>query len=304
MNINIIQKRKEVILILFTGIIIAFLIGIISDIFFKSLFVGNELSISLISIVGLLISSSFAYFIILSKTENLKVSIKFPFTFDKNHLVFVDIPSSPPSLHARYLFDNLSMEEKRNLASYDLWDKFFNSPFDKFINEVVQETLLILLFRRLERKRQNWKSFKFAELPYRLQKNEHLKKSYGHEKVSIRMPTWATIETFGNNDLFLRIKSKYGIIELKWNISVTQIPYLSKYYISILSINNNKYIHDFIIDVSLVYNCKFWQMFSRGIIEYENWIEELENDFRKLDWQNSYDIIPLELLKEILNKLR
>jgi hypothetical protein len=303
---DIVGRRREVLLLLLTVIVLAILVSLLADVVFSYLFDTNRVLFTIAVIAALLGFSVLGYLTILSRTESTMVSVEFPFCFDREKRHFIDIPHCIPSVHARVHFDHLSQMAREELASYDIDPrKFFGSEFDHFVNDIVQAIILEPLIKNVSWRREDSKSFTFDDLPETMKRNNCLRRQASSDLgLEMYLPTWASLDTFGRYERFIRIKSKYGQIEFTWQIAYASRTSYTDPYIALLDSESEPDFHDFIVTLFMAYDCRYSQMYSRGLDNYMSWVLEMRRRLEQLDWKNTQAELQLVILESIVKEIR
>ena len=79
---------------------------------------------TIIFVLAMSIGILLIYVLLLAHNETIRCDIVYPLSFCKKKLKFNDIPFCPGSVHARYLFQHLSKEERMELSQDDRINTF------------------------------------------------------------------------------------------------------------------------------------------------------------------------------------
>jgi hypothetical protein len=202
---------------------------------------------------------------------------------------------------------------REDLASHDAIDDFFGSDFDRFVNYAVQATLLRLLFRPDPfQEKKGRKKLEFQDLPESVKSNICLRrdeeylaadKDLADHRLRVSIPNWAGLEFYGPYGQFIRVTSKYGNVEIQWQVSFLTRSLYTQVYVSLLGMENEPRTHDFQIDLSMLYECRYSWMHSRSLDEYAGWMLEVKERFQQLDWKKTQELLTLFIMKSVVKEL-
>ncbi len=299
------MRRKETLILLLTVIILALFVDLLGSILFSAFFEDHQSLFITAVVVGLLGVSLFAYLAVLSRAEREILDAQLLFCFSREQKSFIDIPHSPPSVHARVHFSRLSPAIQDDLASYGSPDKFFESDFDHFLNDAIQATLLTLLFSpSLLREEKNMTKVTFQNLPETMKRNACLRRESDQmPDFALSIPEWANLKTYGDYERFIRLTSKYGTLDIDWGLAFVPEAWYTDSYISLVGLNKDD-VFEFIVYVSMSYECHFSWMYSRELDEYIKWILEVRRSLEKYDWKKTQELLPLVILGSVAENLR
>src|SRR4030042_4422419 len=215
------DKRREILIIVLSGIVIAFLIGGIASIVYSHLAAFHPRWTLFGSLILLLIATSILYVVLVSSVRRFKMQVEFPLTFDRNSPRFVDLPHCPMSINARVCFNQLPESGRKHLTCYDTVPEFFGSELNRFIDHVIQLVLLETVVFSSERPESEMKGYTHLSkkhFPLGVTENHFLKDWLDEidSDRNILVPHFKEIQTFGRNNSFLRIYTKGGTLEFSW----------------------------------------------------------------------------------------
>lgn len=277
-------RKRELAIIVVTTIIAAFSINILSNIIVNDFYEEYRMELLIGSILILLSSSFFVVLLVFRYSRSGTVEISFPLSFDRKRMSFRDLPYCSPSVHARFQFDNLPDEGKRHLILYDKPLKFWDSEFSRFIDNVIQEWLLGVVFNNKFSDQDLLEKRDFSELPNGIRENKLFRSWFGDkQKVFLRVPHGAKIECHGRHNSFVTIKSFYGEAAFTWNVSFHQMPSFSGPFIDRESTDIE--CHDFLVALKMNYSCNFIPFLSKRLMGFSAWLEKMAQNLNDFDWE-------------------
>ena len=288
--VNIVKDTKrEILIILITVILIAFLISILANVAFTKLYANNPMWTTLS--FGLLFALAIIslYLTIVSKAKRYAGTISFPITFSRKLGKFLDLPDCPMSVHARVGFDKLPIEGQKHLTVYDNWQQFWSSDLQRFIDQVIQETLLTTIFKQFKFEERTYDSIQYTSLPEGITENNVLRnwlENY-EKKFELFLPYAHSVKTYGRNNCFLLFKSKYGMLRCEWNISYCNTPIFSEFFIKDADLKPLEDYHDYLIDLDFGYECNSWKILSKNLENFLEWVSDIERSLNANDWKKS-----------------
>lgn len=289
MKIKVSEKKRELIIIFVTTLIIAFLVGFSANIAFNYLFSKSPIWFSVATCIFLIISIIILYLTIVSTAQRSSVKISFPLTFSRKKVKFFDLPHCPISVHSRVCFNYLPVESQKHLACYDNYVHFWKSDLQRFIDHVIQEALLTTVFKQREFYERNYVEITYSSLPDGIKENRFLEKwmDVSKEDYAIFVPSPIGIKTYGRNNSFLRIETCYGVLRCEWDIIYCQAPIYSKYFVNEKDLKPVEDYHDFYINLSLFYECNIWKLLSKELKLFLQWAGDIELELVEYDWDKA-----------------
>lgn len=301
MNTNIAKEKKsEIIILVLTAMVIAFLASFFASFVYEEI---KDLGLFKYFLIGalilLIISLIFIYKLVLSNFSNKRITITIPITFSRTRESFLDLPHNMLSVQTRVNFNLLPKEGRTHLTTYDKWGEFFNSELHRFINQSIQSSIVSRILNHWMYETDDKSDFIEKEnLPKSIKENPYLK-DWIKDKGKIYGCKINKIGSFGPNDTFLEINSKYGIIKFTWSIAYAQMPRYSHYFFNDSELEPRVDYHDYIISLTLNYSVNPWQIFSSKSKTFHQWTDYLENKFRDYDWNTSSLERMLLLMKDL-----
>jgi hypothetical protein len=298
------DKRREILIIILTGIVIAFLIGGIASIVYPSLAAVHPKWTLFGSLILLLIATSILYVVLVSSVRRFETQVEFPLTFDRSTPIFVDLPHCPMNVNARVCFNKLPESGRKHLASYDTVPEFFGSELNRFIDHVIQDVLLETVVFSLdlsESKIKGYTRLLRKHFPLGVTEN-HFLKDWLDEIDSDRnifVPHFKEIQTFGRNNSFFRIYTKGGTIEFSWAVEYVSGAWYSEAFLPAQPRTRDR-LHDFEVIVSLLQNCSALKIFSAKVQDFVFWASAVEKILAKHDWRSSQN----DRLIYLINRIR
>lgn len=282
------DKRSDILVVILTAVVIAFLINGLSSVVFADFNVLHPLLMNLIAWPLLVIAVASLYFVLVSSVRRAKLQIEIPLAFNRNLCRFVDLPHCPMSVHARYCFDKLPDAGRLHLAEYDCPELFFRSDFQRFLDHVVQETLLsVVIFERNEHSK-DYTRLSRKHFPSGIVENQFLADWLREIKDDrlISAPYFKNIQTFGRNNSFFRIQTKGGTIEFSWIISWCNTPWRSEAFCTSEQATRDDF-HDFYVTLTVVRCCKATRIFSGKVQKFVGWSQIIFDRLAQHDWNAS-----------------
>lgn len=298
MVIDVSKKRSEVILLAITVIVMAFLVGIASNIVFTE-FYKDPYKARFTVVIGLsiIMTSLFGYFKILSQAELGSSKTKFLFTFNKSKGFFIDIPHCVTSVNGRLLFNRLPEEKQKEISQYKFQDlRFDDCELLVFLNNIVQEIILTGIVNNSFLSVKGCKKITVSQLPSSMRQNYCLDQS-----ETIYVPQQLNIETFGR---FIRLSSMFGNIDFHWKFSLGNQNHWTRSLLSVTNPDDTDEYSDFVAEVTMAYKCNFWPMFSKNLDTFLLWIELIERNLKEYEWADSERQMILFSLKKIASGLK
>lgn len=295
MKIDISKKRRETILFAITVILLAFLISIISNIVFSEFYiVPYKVKFTILIFVSIILTSLFGYFKVLSQSEGDFLKVKFLLTFNRSKKQFIDIPYCVSSVNARVLFHKLPKDKQEKISQFHIFKRDDSmNELEAFIDNVVQYIILTRILRfssRIELKK-----FPASQLPSDLRNNICF-----DESDNISIPTQLNIESV--ND-WIRLTSVYGNIDFRWNCDIGNKNHWTACFLKVIKPDDKDEYFDCLIEVTMLYKCKFWLMFSRNLDRFLSWIDLIERELKEYEWAESERQLMFLSLKEIASGL-
>jgi len=305
MEINIDARRKEAVLLLLTVIVLAILVSLLSNVLFDLYYSTNKTAFTIIILVLLIGTSVLSYFAIITKTTKTIISIEFPYCFSKNEKKFIDIESCVPSIHARVHFDQLPEGYKKEMVKFDAPSKFWESDLDNFVHNATQAIFLDLVFGGASYVIETENLLPYKDLPETIKRNDCVKRhAVRDDEYSLVLPKWAKIQTYGELERFIKVKSKYGELTVGWEIGFGNTAHYSSSYLTAIGIDPEKDAHEFIVNATLTYTTKFAYMHKKELDEYINWAQVTQRKFSELDWHLTREQLPLVIMQMLINESR
>jgi hypothetical protein len=285
MDIN--DRKKEVLIIFLSTISISLVLNVIASFVFNAFNKKNVTINFLLLIIITITLVLILYQVLTSYLRDRKIRITFPFSYNQSEKRFLDLPLCPSSVHARYLFNRLPKEDKDHLNDYNSPFKFFNSDMERFLDHVVQETILTIMIRYKDTSSSYFKEIKFLQMPIGIQENRHFKSNPDilSDKYSIFIPYFKNLKTFGRNNAFIQIFTQYGKISFSWDISNQSFAgYSNAFYHKLFKQHDD--FHDYVVDLVLNIELNNWYLFSKRFNQFLNWVSNIELLARNNDWDS------------------
>ena len=285
------NKRNEILVIVLTVLVIAFLLGGLTSVAYPVLMAAHAwLTVSL-SLLLLVIAVLVLYIILVSSVRRSVMIVEFPVTFNRHEQRFVDLPHCPMSVHARVCFNELPPEGRAHLSCYDNLSNpnvFFGSDLERFIDQAIQMALLAIVVFNPGEKRPGLVRVSRPDLPIGIFENRFnncwVDKLDDNREVYV--PYLKSIESFGRQNAFFRVVSKGGSIELTWQVSYSSGPWYSEAFCQQTGQPENAF-HDFCVAVTLTRSCNAFRLFSRKVALFTEWARAIEASLCEHDWKTS-----------------
>ncbi len=292
MNVN--MKRFEVIIFVLTAIVLAFLVGLLSNAVFQTYYERNERLFTNVVIIISIVLILILIAMMLSKSEVKSSKTTCVCTYCVDEMKFIKIPHCIPSVHAKLTYEDLPQELRKEFSESNE-QKLAMSPGSlTFVNILVDK--LILEFIINSRKKE--KVITIEDLPEKIRERVKL----GDQRTfKLHVPNWVTIESWGNE--FIRVKTKFGVIKFYWNLSIHSEGYYSEPYLKIIDLKHCKKYRDYCITIHMKYYYNLWKMFSKEMDEFILWVNGLEEKMEKLDWERTEKYLPILLLQTIVEEI-
>jgi len=286
MTTGLSERKRELIMVVITAIVLALAINLLSNILFD-FFKADYLKQLLFATIGTILLFTLAVILLVFRySKSHTTEISFPLSFDRSIPRFNDIPYCAPSVHARVNFDNLPPAGRSHFLVYDEFDKFWGTDFNRFIDNTIQEWLLTVVFNGRSVKKKNLSRISFDKLPEGIRENNLLKNWWkDKDEMQLHLPDKAKLTTFGRHNSFLKIASFFGSTAFSWDISFFQVPSLSRPFLKNYDIKEIDNCHDFQINIKMSIDCNFIPFFSGRLKRFCSWIEQIEQCFLGFDWE-------------------
>ena len=304
MNQNPKDKKIDLLVIVISAIIIAIIINFLSNYFYEKL----HLKASLNWIIGglaiiLALAILLLYSLLFSNVGHNSITIFAPLTFSRKDNKFLDLPFNYLSVQTRVNFNKLPREGQIHLGTYDKsWSTFFDSELNRFLNQSIQTSIVKWILPRWKSENEHETCFiDKKDFPRPINENVYLK-DWLKEEGKLYAPFIQTIRSFGPNNAFIEIKTKYGRITFSWRILYSQTPYQSQYFFDKEFTTND--VHDFEILLTLSYKGNFWKIYSKKITKFYDWCTSLEILLHDYDWKTKQVDRVLLVVKELKDDLK
>jgi len=295
------KKRNNIILFIITVVILATNIGIVSNIIFN--FINENYRQFIPFIFLILLFFCIIAFIFLLRRETVLQKIKFPFVFNVNKKKFVDINCCPTSVHARYLFDHFSEEERKNFFKTYVKANEYKSikaaRLYQFFNFTVIEIILSIVIRDLDIG-SGYKTVSYSDI-FKDSSYKYFYKNCLKTKGQITIPKWLNISL---QDKKLLLMSKYGNITFQWTVQFRYGNYDVRPYLSLSNLNTKNKFYEIFINLFIEYDYNFLMVFSKKIIEFERFKNKIEDDYMNYDWKNVESKLLLMIFEKYKNLIK
>lgn len=281
------NRKKEIIVILLSSIVIALLLNIIASLLFSKI-PKESINLSLEIIICLtLLTVVIIYLIFASNLKNNDLTIKVPLSYNKKEKCFQKLPYCPMSVRATGYFSNKPKIQQNLLHMSNTYENFFNKDMERFIDHVVQELLITFILRNDYKTPKYFTAIKASQMPSGITDNSLLyKDGKVNENFILEAPYFEILSTYGRNNAFIKIYTKYGNIKFYWNISpMNAAPYSNFFYYN--SYKQVEDFHDYEIELHFSSECKYWYILSPNLEGFTNWIEYISNRLTEEDWETS-----------------
>lgn len=316
-------KRKDILILLFSVILLGIQISSISNVLFDKYYKDNIKLFILIMIISLLLNILLIIYIMI-KYEVYKKEIELKFMYDYNKKKFIDIPFNSTSVNARVLFDNLSEKDK---------DKIYYNMNEIIISELTEDTLeknkqffhfidcfvIELVFTRILKVGiQIDKKEKYFDIDINYIKELLVKFRYidvdemlgvgnafsvGNKVIKnscLRLPEGFNIKKVEENNL--RLESKYGFVCFKWDGYVGSIS-KETIMISEFKDTNLDKCNEITVNLSMEYGFTPLKLFKSSTVEFEDFVKVCEQQMRNFDKSTTMSKYKLELMHELSKKV-
>jgi hypothetical protein len=301
MNTKIVsEKKSEVIVLVLTAMIVAFLASFFASLVYEKIKDLESFNYFFIAaLVLLLISSFFIYKLVFSNFSDKRITATVPIAFSRTKENFLDLPNNKLSVQTRVNFNSLPKEGRTHLTTYDKWGHFFNSEFNRFFNQSIQASIINRFLNNWEYETKDKTDFIEKEnLVKSIKENPYIK-NWIKDKGKIYGPGINKLESFGPNDCYLEIQSKYGTLKFSWSISYAQMASYSNYFFNDKELEPRVDYHDYIVTLRLNYSVNPWRAFSSKSKIFNQWCDYLEMEFNDYDWDSSSLERILLLMKDL-----
>lgn len=288
MTTNGLDKRREVFVLLITVLAIAILTNFAAGILFQEVYPRHP-TISIFTCGFLLLVLSLGLYLTVVKSATKSITLaEIPLCFSRKLQRFIDLPHCPLSVHARVSFDKLPDEGRKHLTCYDNGEDFWQSELERFIDHVVQEALLTTVFRPDQSGQSKFDHIPYSELPQGVKENRQLKEwiNISHE-FSLAAPYRPEVTTFGRNNSFLEITTRFGSVDAKWDIAYCNAPSYSEYFVNNPDLEPITDYHDFQVRITLATRSSPWKLLSPKMAAFFEWANTIEAKLTEYDWETS-----------------
>lgn len=288
MTTNGLDKRREVFILLTTVLAIAILTNFGAGILNQEVYPRYP-TFSIITCVFLLVVLSLGlYLTVVKSATKLTTLAKIPLCFSRKLQKFIDLPHCPLSVHARVSFDRMPEEGRKHLTCYDNAKDFWQSDLERFIDHVVQEILLTTIFRRDQAVQSKFHHILFSELPEGVRENRQLKEWIKPlTEFDLAAPYPPEVTTYGRNNSFLQIATRFGSIDAKWDIAYFNAPSYSRYFVSYPDLEPIEDYHDYEISITLAARTSPWKILSPKMTAFFEWANIIGAKLTEYDWETS-----------------
>ena len=284
---DIFRKRREIIVLILSFLVISFLVSGLASYTVMKLGISNDIMIWIISSFVILIGIFTIYYLLVASLRNNRFQIVVPITFDRINKRFVDLPFCPFSVNARVAFDQLSSENKTHLASYTN-SNHIGTDLERFINCLIQNIVLTRVIFRPHQANMRFNKIKKVDLPEGIKENQILTDWIAEldNNDRVRIPDFKSFESYGRNNSWFKIRTKGGKIDIAWVSSYMQVSYYSKAFISTKPDSDFDYC-DYILKIYFSRTCNVLKLFSKKATSFNEWIDIVEDNLRNHDWKES-----------------
>jgi len=180
-------KRYEVILFLFSAIVLAFVVGLLSNIIFTRYYESNKTVFTWTIVILFFVLFTLLILIMLSRKENGFIRAQCVFTYCFNDMKFIDLPHCVASVRGRVKYEDVSDELKDEFYESNMKNEFWASSIRDFFNIVMQEIVLDVIINSHRFNTEKRKTLTVNDFPekikIRLQDCSHLSYSISVPKV-------------------------------------------------------------------------------------------------------------------------
>ncbi|MDR5587897.1 hypothetical protein [Clostridium aquiflavi] len=316
-------KRKDILILIFSVILLGVQISLISNILFDKYYKDN-IKLFVLIIIVLLLLNIFLIINIMIKYEIYKKEIELKFVYDYSKKKFIDIPFNSTSVNARVLFDNLP-EKHKDKIYYNIEERIINGLTEdnleshKQFFHFIDCFLIQLIFTRILKGRiQRDKKKKYFDIDINYLKELLVKFRYidvdemlgvcnsisiGNivlKSSCLSLPEGFNIKKVEKNNI--RLESKYGFIYLKWDSCAGGVSQETKMISEIEGINLDE-CNEITVNLSLEYGFKPLKLFKSSTVEFEDFIKVCEQQMVKFDKSTTVSKYKLKLMHELSRKV-
>ncbi|MDU1538629.1 MAG: hypothetical protein E6902_03320 [Paeniclostridium sordellii] len=317
------SKRKDILTLLFSVILLGVQISLISNILFDKYYKENTKLFAIIIIVSLILNSLLIIHIMIKYEVYIK-KVDLNFMYDSREKKFIDIPFNPTSVNARVLFDNLSEKDKDRIYYniYEILSDELEEANEEKINQFfhfIKCFTIQLIFTRIlkggmHRCKKNkyfnidrnylkelFVKFRYIDVDSILGENEGLKIGDKVFRSScLSLPEGFKIKEVDENNI--RLESNYGFICFKWESYVGGISKETE-IISEFKEKNFDKCNEITVNLFMEYGFKPLKLFKSSTVEFEDFVKACEQQMRDFDKSATMSKYKLELMHELSRRV-
>jgi hypothetical protein len=288
MTTNRHEKQREVLILLISVIAISIITNFLAGILFDSLYHKYTTISIIISVLLLLILTLALYFTVVSSVTKSVIRVDIPLCFSRKLQRFIDLPRCIVSVRSRIHFDELPEEGRQHLTCYDDSPAFWDSDLNRFIDHIIQEALLTVVFQQDQSTKPGFAEIPYPNLPIGIRENHPLQKWIEPDgNFHLLLPNRSRVTTYGRNNSFLQINTPFGSINAEWEITYCFAPLYSQYFVNLPDHEPIEDYHDFKVHITLITKNSPWRMLSPKMTTFFDWTNTIERKLNEQDWKSS-----------------
>lgn len=188
-----------------------------------------------------------------------------------------------------------------NLASIG---RFHNSDLSRFVNNTVQETLLIIVLGNVDKDvdTDSLVYRKINDMPVNIRENRLLSHWQTRDE-RIPIPSNSEIKSIDPRKRFFIIESPYGGVRFTWELAVTNSAFHSEPYLQVHKGVSKDDCCDIFANVTVSTKIKYGRILSPRTKNFAEWATAVSKRVDNLDWQNTISKFPTVILQDIAGKI-
>ena len=296
--------RREIYTLIIVAIVLSLIVSLISRIIFVELYEGNEYLFSTLVLILFVVSIAGGFLILTHYMNKSKAEGFFVFVLNKEDSEFIDIPNSPPSVHARVSFNKLDKIDREHITPAAEIRSFERSYLSRFTNKLTQKILISIVLsnvnRHIDDKHIEYKSI--DEIPDKIIHNKYLE-DWACRNDNIPLPPNSEIKVEDDEKLHFSVESPHGYSKFTWGLGITNSSNYSEPYISLKDNIDEENCRDIISTVRLETEIKYKRILSPKAKHFASWASEISEMVKELDWSNTKSQFPTVILKNIAREM-
>ncbi|MCK5051952.1 MAG: hypothetical protein KAS53_09535 [Candidatus Cloacimonetes bacterium] len=289
---NVSSKRKDIMILVISVILLSIEISLISNILFSKFYSDNKLifflinSILFLITISLLIKTMFVYD---TKIHNSNII----FAYDTVKNKFVDIYCNPSTVNARVLYNSLNKKNKQKIQINDLLEKD-KTEFFEFCNCLVVQLIFSRFLRNKQYKniidinflKEVLVKFRYIDIDSILGGEEHITGKLKLVSSKLTLPDGFKLKNVSKQNM--ELDSLFGFVNFKWSIIVSSNTEVCKIFSVLKKIDLNNLLQ---VNVSfnMEYGFKPLLIFKKSTLEFEKFVNHCKNNMNKYDWKSCMD---------------